>query len=111
MRALRIALLLLSVLGVWGTSKADDSRSPIPPGVSPSNWLSLGDSHGFVIRETLRAAQPAGQPQRLPLLGGGSIQLRSEGVVGELAGYLVVKRSDGWYKLSDLREPTIVPVK
>jgi hypothetical protein len=112
MRASRCALLLLSVLAVCATSAAEESRSVMPPGVNASNWISLGDSHGFVIRDTLRAAKPAGPLQRpTPLPGGGSIQPRSREVMGELAGYFVVKRSDGWYRLSDLREPKVVPVK
>ena len=108
MRELRVALIVLAAaVAVTGsdTGRADESDSSRPPGVSASNWLPLGDSYGFAISRTLK-------PAAIQLRTGEAVgELFGYFVVGELSGYFVVKTPDGWYKLTELNEPKILPAK
>ena len=113
MRESRVALIVLAaVLAGCSTGRAEESGPAIPPGVSASNWIPLGDSYGFAIRRTLKPAQAApAPPPPTPLPGGGSFQMRPPEVTGELSGYFVVKRPDGWYRLSEPTDPQIIPLR
>ena len=105
-------IVLAAVLAGCSTGRAEESGPAIPPGVSASNWIPLGDSYGFAIRRTLKPAQAApAPPPPTPLPGGGSFQMRPPEVTGELSGYFVVKRPDGWYRLSEPTDPQIIPLR
>ena len=39
------------------------------------------------------------------------VSLQPPEVAGELSGYFVVKRADGWYRLSEPADPRIIPLR
>jgi hypothetical protein len=92
MRALLIGLVVLCTTILTGGS-VQNAEIPAPPDVTTSNWISIGDSFGFVIVSAGRTAKPrqAGQPT--------------------LSGYFMVKRGDVWFRLIEEPPGRIVPLE
>jgi hypothetical protein len=91
MRPFVLAAVVLSAV-VLLSGMVQNAELSAPPNVATSNWLSLGESFGFVIVNTGKTTKPkqAAQPT--------------------LSGYFMVKRGDVWFRLIEEWPGKVVPL-
>ena len=106
-----ISLILISITVLTNNTSSAEANSDIPSGVSVSDWIPMGDSFGFVIVQTINKPKSEHIIEQRKQPDGSIRGLFTMGRFGELSGYFMIKKQDGWYKLTEEKEAKAYKIK
>ena len=91
MRPFFFAVIVLFAV-ILSSGIVQNAELSLPPDVAGPDWLSLGDSFGFVIVSAGKMTRPKQAAQ------------------STLSGYFMIKRGDVWFRLIEERPGRVVPL-